>query len=236
MDFKKKYFNFFTEGRDKNLETSIKNKLAEREVKTISFLLENFYDKHFFSNSNQLQILDLGCGDQLIKEPLEKKNTKYKGLDIEDLNLENEKFPIDNDSIDLIVSVGLIEALSSTDHFFMQSNRVLKKSGYIYLITPNWLKDYKNFYRNPFHKKPFTPDSLENTLKLSEFENIRTFPGLRCKPKWFYEGKYRFEKAYYLFPFSGLNFINHKAQIINNKLIPSFLKGHSRSIIAIAQK
>ena len=38
MDFKKKYFNFFTDGRYKNLETSIKNKLAEREVKTISFL------------------------------------------------------------------------------------------------------------------------------------------------------------------------------------------------------
>jgi len=50
------------------------------------------------------------------------------------------------------------------------------------------------------------------------------------------KGKYRFEKAYYLLPFSGINFINHESKVIDNKWIPDFLKGHARSIIAIAKK
>ena len=184
----------------------------------------------------QINVLDLGCGDQLIKKPFEKNNFFYKGLDIQDLDIEKDNFPIEDNSIDIIISVGLIEALKTTENLFKESLRVLKKGGYIYLITPNWLKDYKNFYRNPFHKKPFTPDSLENILHLSGFQDIKTFPGLRCKPKWYYQGKYRFEKAYYLLPFSGVNFINHESKVIDNKWIPDFLKGHARSIIAVAKK
>ena len=52
--------------------------------------------------------------------------------------------------------------------------------------------DYKNFYNNFYHKTPFTPESLETALKLTGFNDIKTFPGLRCKPKWYYEGKFRF--------------------------------------------
>ena len=236
MNFKKKYYHHLIEGRSKNLENILKEKMADREFKTFIFLLSNFFDENFSKNSEQINVLDLGCGDQLIKKPFEKNNFFYKGLDIQDLDIEKDNFPIEDNSIDIIISVGLIEALKTTENLFKESLRVLKKGGYIYLITPNWLKDYKNFYRNPFHKKPFTPDSLENILHLSGFQDIKTFPGLRCKPKWYYQGKYRFEKAYYLLPFSGVNFINHESKVIDNKWIPDFLKGHARSIIAVAKK
>ena len=66
------------------------------------------------------------------------------------------------------------------------------------------------------------------------FKDVKTFPGLRCKNKWFYEGKYRFEKAYYLFPF--LQFNNGSWFDLIRKFLPAFLKGHARSIIAIGKK
>ena len=67
--------------------------------------------------------------------------------------------------------------------------------------------------------------SIQETLEIFRFENVKTFPGLRCKSKWWYVGKYRFQKARYLFPFTN-----------ELKYIPSFLKGKARSIIAIGQK
>jgi len=190
MNFKKKYYHHLIEGRSKNLENILKEKMADREFKTFIFLLSNFFDENFSKNSEQINVLDLGCGDQLIKKPFEKNNFFYRGLDIQDLDIEKDNFPIEDNSIDIIISVGLIEALKTT----------------------------------------------ENILHLSGFQDIKTFPGLRCKPKWYYQGKYRFEKAYYLLPFSGVNFINHESKVIDNKWIPDFLKGHARSIIAIAKK
>ena len=53
--------------------------------------------------------------------------------------------------------------------------------------------------------------------------------------KWYYTGKLRFEKAYYLLPFSNDNFLNYSSKKLKGDGF-RILKGHSRSIIAIAQK
>ena len=64
----------------------------------------------------------------------------------------------------MIVSLGLIEALKNPSNLIKESYRVLKKGGYLYIITPNWKKDYKNFFNNYYHKTTFTPESLETAL------------------------------------------------------------------------
>ena len=42
MNLKQKYFNFLKKSREENLKDDIKNLMALREVKTITFLIENF--------------------------------------------------------------------------------------------------------------------------------------------------------------------------------------------------
>ena len=108
---------------------------------------------------------------------------------------------------------------------FTEFNRVLKKDGILYITTPNWIYSSDIFYDDPTHVKPYTPKSLESIMNLYNFKNIQTFPGLRCKPKWFYSGRNRFFKGRYLLPFSG-----------NNNFAPNFLKGSAKSIIAIGTK
>ena len=233
---KKKYFQNLVSSRKSNLSDKEKYNFAKREVDTLFFLLENFFNYEKIKKDDNLRMLDLGCGDKFIQKPFEDLGFNYTGYDIEDLNLENESLPDKDNSVDLVVSLGLIEALKNPSHILAESNRVLKKGGFIYLITPNWKKDYKNFYNNFYHKTPFTPESLETSLKLHNFHSIQTFPGLRCKPKWYYVGKYRFEKAFYLLPFSANNFLNYNEKLIKRDWIPEFFKGHSRSIIAIAKK
>ena len=47
MNFKKKYYHHLIEGRSKNLENTLKEKMADREFKTFIFLLSNFFDENF---------------------------------------------------------------------------------------------------------------------------------------------------------------------------------------------
>ena len=234
MTDKLNYLNYLKENRSDKLKKSELLRLAKREIETLFFLLKEFYN--FNEKSNSLKIVDLGCGDKFIQSPIEDLQHKYEGYDIDDLNLESDKLDIPDNTVDIVVSLGLIEALKNPSHLLNESKRILKTGGYIYLITPNWKKDYKNFFNNFYHKTPFTPESMETALKLQNYKNIKTFPGLRCKSKWYYTGKFRFEKAYYLLPFSNDNFLNYSSKKIKRRWIPEFLKGHSRSIIAIAQK
>ena len=57
------------------------------------------------------------------------------------------------------------------------------------------------------------------------FTNVKILPNLRCKSRWWYEGRFRFFKAYYLLPFKG-----------DTKFVPDFLKGKSRGLFAIGKK
>ena len=160
-----------------------------------------------------------------MKNIIEETGNIYIGVDVDQLDFEKDKFKIENNYFDLIISLAVIEHLENPTIFLNEAFRVLKPDGYLYLTTPNWNYSYHDFYNDFTHKKPYTPRSIQEILEIFRFENVKTFPGLRCKSKWWYVGKYRFQKARYLFPFTN-----------ELKYIPSFLKGKARSIIAIGQK
>ena len=214
---------YFEQERNKSSNILNRQELGEREIKTLFNITEIYGDKIYLKRN--LQFLDLGCGDQHLKHPVTSRNLNYIGLDITDVNFEFEKLPIENNSIDIVASLAVIEHISNPDNFLTEILRVLKPGGIIYITTPNWSFDYKAFYNDPTHVKPYTPITLERILLMYGYNNPKTYPGLRCKPKWYYLGKFRFLKAKYLLPFRG-----------DSKYLPSFLKGKSKSIIAIASK
>ena len=171
-------------------------------------------------------LLDLGCADRFLEPACQSRGWNYRGLDYTDVNFETDTLPIDTNSVDIVVSLAVIEHLRDSDNFLSEIFRCLKPGGIVYLSTPNFQLDFKNFYNDPTHVKPYTPESLKQLLNLSGFSSTATFPGLRCKDISWYRGKNRFLKAYYLLPFSG-----------NTKwIVPNFLKGHTRSIFALGKK
>lgn len=105
-------------------------------------------------------ILDVGCGRGKFMEDvvtyrkklrlLRGKVSKVIGLDVDPsalrntsidelrlLNHPNEKWPIDDNSIDLIVSDWTLEHVENPDHFFKEISRVLKPGGYLCIRTTN---------------------------------------------------------------------------------------------------
>ena len=215
---------YFEQNTSKIRKITNRQELGEREI--ITFLnISEFYGNKIILNGKKKQFLDLGCGDQHLRKSVEDRNLNYLGLDITDVNFEFDKLPLENNSIDFIISLAVIEHVSNPDNFLSEILRVLKPGGIVYISTPNWHYSYKEFYNDPTHVKPYNPATLERILLMYGFNNPKTYPGLRCKPKWYYLGKYRFFKGNYLLPFRG-----------ETKYVPSFLKGRSTSIFAIATK
>ena len=101
--------------------------------------------------------------------------------------------------------------------------KFLKKNRYLY-ISINWIYCKNDFYNDQLTKN-HTHASLENILEINNFNNIKTFPNLRCKPKWWYTGKFRFFKAKYFLPFA-----------IRNSFIPEFMSGKAKGIFALSKK
>ena len=210
-----KYRNLVIKSQDRTF-------LAKREIYTLKFLLKNFYNYEVEKNLN---ILDLGSGDKFLKSEIDLQECNYFSLDINDINFENEYFKFEKNKFDIVICLSVIEHLTDPNLFLSEIKRVLKNNGYLYIETPNWIYSKNIFYDDPTHKKPYTPKSLNFILKSHKFTNIKLFPNLRCKSKWYYFGKFNFLKARYLLPFRN-----------DQKFIPSFLKGGSKGIFCISQK
>lgn len=117
----------------------------------------------FYSRVNSLLIpsftvLDVGCGRGVgAEDPVEisrnlrtlrGKVKKVVGIDLDRAGRENpliDEFhlldssiwPMDNDTIDLIVCDHVLEHITDPDMFFREARRVLRKNGYLCIRTPN---------------------------------------------------------------------------------------------------
>ena len=196
--------------------------LGQREVQTLKLLAAEIGCE---SNPGNM-LLDLGCADRFLEPACKSERWTYRGLDYTDVNFEVDTFPVEDNSVNFAVSLAVIEHLRDPENFISEVYRYLKPGGVVYLSTPNFQLDWKNFYNDPTHVRPYTPESLEQLLKLSGFSLVASFPGLRCKDISWYRGKNRFLKAYYLLPFRS----------DTGWAVPQFLKGHARSVFALGRK
>lgn len=117
----------------------------------------------FYSRVNSLLvpshvILDVGCGRGVYGRDrvpfrrnlriLKGKVARVIGIDV-DPNaggnpfldefrlIRDQRWPVEDDSIDLIVSDSVLEHVENPDRFFLEARRVLKDGGYFCIRTPN---------------------------------------------------------------------------------------------------
>ena len=212
------------------LEAKIPNKkltlgrisAGQREIQTLKLLAK---EVGFIAN-DQPSLLDLGCADKYLEPASKHEGWNYIGLDYTDIDFETGEFPLESNSVDIAVSLAVIEHLRDPENFIREIFRCLKPGGLIYLSTPNFQLDFKNFYNDPTHVRPYTPISIIELLKLNGFISAGAFPGLRCKNISWYRGPNSFFRAYYFLPFRA----------DTRFPAPSFLKGHARSIFGLALK
>jgi methionine biosynthesis protein MetW len=100
------------------------------------------------------RFLDIGCGDGsftlLLKEALKAEEAvgieispeangalRGKGIEAYQLDIDEEKFPFDNDSFDMVYGGEIIEHLFNPDHLLDEVHRILKPGGKCIITTPN---------------------------------------------------------------------------------------------------
>lgn len=216
--------NYFEKRVSKLKQTADRALLAEREIKTLKIFKEITNGNFLNSGSS---VVDIGCGDQFMKEAFEAIDITYNGYDINDIDIETDMIPLENNSQDLIISFALIEHLSSPKNMLEESMRCLKPGGTIMIGTPNWWYSSRDFFNDYTHIRPYNPISLRSLLDDHGFKDIYDFPNLRCKSKYAYTNKWRYFLAN-LRPFSA----NPKLSF----LIPSFLKGKAKGVFVLAKK
>ncbi|GGE40318.1 hypothetical protein GCM10007276_17050 [Agaricicola taiwanensis] len=171
-------------------------------------------------------LLDLGTADGALVKVAQSRGLYAVGLDVTDgINFETDRLPHDDDTFDTVTGVSLIEHLRSPNVMLNEIMRVLKPGGAAIFVTPNWRFSYRIFFNDPTHVHPYTDASMRFLLTGAGFDRVTVVPWLVCKPAWMWTIPLAFELARVI-PFRWSQ----------NPMIPEFLKGQSKSILAMAVK
>lgn len=142
--------------------------IAERQRVTLSLLEPN----------PEAVLLDCGCGNgELSMKVAERIGTgNVHGIDVYDEDIAqaqakgitvhscdlNGRFPLNDDSYDVVYASEVIEHLYDTDRFLKECRRVLRPGGYMILETPN-LASWHNIFSLLLGKQP-PPATVSNEI------------------------------------------------------------------------
>ena len=151
------------------------------------------------------RILDVGAGQGHCLFPL--KESGYENLlaaDIDDsnkelfesngiqfiqLDAENAKFPLPDDALDVVLLFHVIEHLKNASCLLGEVRRMLKSDGVFILVTPDWRKQFRTFYRDHTHVRPYDKVSVSRLLRCFGFDPLLVkgfgvFPGIGRAGIW----------------------------------------------------
>jgi 2-polyprenyl-3-methyl-5-hydroxy-6-metoxy-1,4-benzoquinol methylase len=120
-----------------------------------------------------LRVLDVGCGDGVISEPISKLGNYVTSVDLPTITIlahkrgvslvvagDAEHLAFASDSFDLVLASEVVEHLWNPSGFFDEAYRVLRAGGYLIVETP----EGKESLRYDAHKNFFTVEVLERML------------------------------------------------------------------------
>ena len=142
----------------------------EYPQKLADHLYERFIEGELVED-REFKILDIGCcTGKALKMFNRRGNLDLYGIDIRDeksegfvfkeCNLETESIPFEDNTFDFVYSKSVLEHVKNTDNFISEALRVLKPGGVFVGMCPDWGSQYKNYWDDYTHVKPFTRKEL----------------------------------------------------------------------------
>ncbi len=158
-------------------------------------------------------ILDVGCGDGTYVELFNRYGFSSFGIDSKVMlhmdawnyppfeacvvrsrcncsDFNHDLLPYPNESFRYVFTKSVIEHVANTDHFLREVQRVLKPGGKVIILTPAWEYNYKDFFNDYTHVKPFHRKGLQDALKINDFKNVSV--------EYFYHLPWLWERPYLL--------------------------------------
>jgi 2-polyprenyl-3-methyl-5-hydroxy-6-metoxy-1,4-benzoquinol methylase len=96
---------------------------------------------------------------------------KY-GFNVHKCNISSEKLGLTDNSQGAVICFHLIEHLLSPDNLIKEAHRVLRPGGKMFIVTPDWRKQFKTFWRDPTHLHPYDKESIARLLRMYNYDPI----------------------------------------------------------------
>ncbi len=164
--------------REEYSEESYPQKLCDH-------LLDSIIKPHFEGNIEGKCFVDVGSGKGNHLVGFGRRGLKVFGIDkrsecidvlkdfdIRDCDIEQDRFPFDDSSVDIVYSKSVLEHVSNADNFLSEIFRILKPGGLTVLMTPDWGTQYKIFWDDYTHVKAWTRKGLQNAIKMHGFDQV----------------------------------------------------------------
>lgn len=136
-----------------------------------------------------LMVLDVGCGDGVLSEPISKLGNYVTSVDLPTITMlahkrhvssvlsgDAEKLAFASNSFDVVLASEVVEHLWNPQSFLDEAYRVLKPKGYLIVETPEGIEGL----RYDAHKNYFTVEILKHMLG----EKFSVGEVKRFSPNW----------------------------------------------------
>ena len=138
-----------------------------------------------YNLKKESKILEMGCGRGEFLNEFTKFGMNGYGIDLSDfakdycnnaeikvVDISKDPVPYLDNSFDIVFSKSFIEHFYYPEEIFKEAYRILKPSGILINLTPEWNYIYKSFYDDYTHRTPFTKKSLEDIHHVTGFKNV----------------------------------------------------------------
>ncbi|OUX35832.1 MAG: hypothetical protein CBE33_06955 [Candidatus Pelagibacter sp. TMED273] len=157
-----------------------KKPFSSYPAKLIKYLVKKY------NLNNNSKILEMGCGRGEFLDEFTNLGMSGFGIDLSDyakkfcknaeikiVDMSKESIPYSDNSFDIVFSKSFVEHFYKPEEIFKEAYRVLKPSGILINLTPEWKYIYKSFYDDYTHKTPFTMKSLEDIHLINGFKKVK---------------------------------------------------------------
>ena len=139
-------------------------------------------DKYLKTENRRFKrLLDLGAGDGTFSKAFKEVDSELvtSRLDCDGCDginktcdFESGEFPYPENFFDFIFCKSVIEHIKNTDHFLSEIYRVLAPKGTLVMLTPSWEYNYRHFFDDYTHIKPFNRKGLQDSLEINNFKKV----------------------------------------------------------------
>lgn len=132
-------------------------------------------------------VIDLGCGTNHLAKAFAARKVEATGIDVDQADFEKDALPFADNSFETAILHAVIEHLMRPDNLMKELQRTVRPDGLLIVRTTNWRMDFRNFYRDPTHVKPYVPEGLQTLLAMYGFRTIFLGPALINRPSFIWK-------------------------------------------------